>query len=98
MDGGVASGDRVVALPGLGQNKAAAKKKGGVWHVQLTDRSRGKVVIGDVTVRFQFVAPPPLQPRPQLPPSVRSSMLQNLDWMLVAVAEASFQFHLGFLG
>jgi hypothetical protein len=94
MDGRVSLGDQVVALPALRQK---APKKGDLWHVQLNDRSRGKVVIGDVTVLFQFVAPPPVQPRPQLPPSVRSSLLQNLDWMLVAVVAGSFLVHFGFV-
>jgi hypothetical protein len=95
MDGRVSLGDQVVALPALRQ-AGKAQKKGELWHLQLTDRSRGKVVIGDVTVLFQFVAPPPVQPRPQLPPSVRSSLMQNLDWMLVATVGASFLLHFGF--
>src|SRR4051812_40869239 len=95
MDGRVSLGDSVVALPQLRAGKA--QKKGDLWHLMLTDRSRGKVVIGDVTVLFQFVTPPPVQPRPQLPPSVRSSLMQNLDWMLVAVIGASFLIHFGFV-
>ena len=95
MDGRVSFGDQVVALPALRQGKA--QKKGELWHLLLTDKSRGKVVIGDVTVLFQFVTPPPVQPRPQLPPSVRASLMQNLDWMLVAVVAASFLMHFGFV-
>ena len=95
MDGRVSLGDQVVALPALRQGKA--QKKGELWHLLLPERSRGKVVIGDVTVLFQFVTPPPVQPRPQLPPSVRSSLMQNLDWMLVAVVAASFIMHFGFV-
>ncbi|HXU73721.1 MAG TPA: AgmX/PglI C-terminal domain-containing protein [Polyangia bacterium] len=95
MDGRVSLGDQVVALPALRQGKA--QKKGELWHLLLPDKSRGKVVIGDVTVLFQFVTPPPVQPRPQLPPSVRSSLMQNLDWMLVAVVAASFIAHFGFV-
>src|SRR5438128_8690484 len=96
MDGRVSLGEQVVALPALRQ-AGKAQKKGELYHLQLTDKSRGKVVIGDVTVLFQFVSPPPVQPRPQLPPSVRSSMMQNLDWMLVAVVGASFLVHFGLL-
>jgi hypothetical protein len=95
MDGRVSLGDQVVALPALRQGRA--QKKGELWHLLLPDRSRGKVVIGDVTVLFQFVTPPPVQPRPQLPPSVRSSLMQNLDWVLVAVVAASFIMHFGFV-
>lgn len=96
MDGRLSLGDQVVALPALRQG-GKAQKRGELWHLMLTDRARGKVIIGDVTVLFQFVTPPPVQPRPQLPPSVRSSLLQNLDWMLVAVVAASFILHFGFV-
>lgn len=95
MDGRVSFGDQVVALPALRQGKA--QKRGELWHLLLNDKSRGKVVIGDVTVLFQFVTPPPVQPRPQLPPSVRASLMQNMDWMLVAVVAASFLLHFGFV-
>jgi hypothetical protein len=96
MDGRVSLGEQVVALPALRQG-GKAQRKGDLWHLMMNDRSRGKVVIGDVTVLFQFVTPPPVQPRPQLPPSVRSSLLQNLDWLLVAVVGASFLLHFGFV-
>jgi hypothetical protein len=45
--------------------------------IDLDDSSRGKIVIGDATLLFQFVAAPPLQPRPQLPASVRGGWLRN---------------------
>ena len=96
MDGRVSLGDQVVALPALRQ-AGKVQKKGELWHLLLNDRARGKLVIGDVTILFQFVAPPPVQPRPQLPPSVRSSLLQDMDWMLVAVVGASFVLHFGFM-
>lgn len=95
MDGRIAIGEQVVALPALRQNKA--QKKGELWHLQLSDKSRGKIIIGDVTVLFQFVTPPPIQPRPQLPASVRSSLLQNLDWLFVGVIAASLFIHLSFV-
>ena len=104
MDGRVAIGEQVVPLPSLMKKsgKAAARAPGQtapaeIWHVQLSEDARGKVVIGDVTVLFQFVVPPPVQPRPQLPPSVRSSLMQNLDWMFVSVIAASFVCHFGFV-
>ncbi len=47
--------------------------------VELSDESRGKVVIGDVTVLFQFKAALPAPVRPVLPADVRGSLLQNID-------------------
>ena len=60
----------------------------------LDERSRGKITVGDVTVLFQFVTPPPPQPRPQLPASVRGSMTTNLDWFFTSIAATSFLAHL----
>ena len=96
MDGRIAF-DQNVAPVTLAQLRSKAVKRGEYLHVQLSDRARGKVVIGDVTILFQFVAPPPVQPRPQLPPSVRGSITQNLDWMLIGIVGVSLFSHLGFV-
>ena len=42
-----------VTLPSLRQ-AGQAQKKGETWHLLLNDKSRGKVVIGDVTVLFRI--------------------------------------------
>lgn len=99
MDGRVAIGEQVVPLPSL-MKKAkggpqAAPGQGEIWHVQLPEDARGKVVIGDVTILFQFVVPPPVQPRPQLPPSVRASLMQDLDWVFVSIMAAVFVVQFG---
>jgi len=54
-----------------------ARAKGKIWQVPLTDQSRGKIAIGESTILYQFVAPPPMQPRPQLPAAVRGNLLAN---------------------
>lgn len=96
MDGRIAF-DNSAAPQTLAQLRGRAQNKGAVHHLPLSDKSRGKVVIGDTTVLYQFVAPPPIQPRPQLPPSVRGSFTQNLDWMMIGIAAVSLLSHLGFV-
>ncbi len=96
MDGRIAA-DHNIAPLALAQLRARAQKKGSLYHLPLSDKSRGKVVIGDLTVLYQFVTPPPVQPRPQLPPSVRGSITQNLDWMLIGIVAASLFTHIGFV-
>ena len=64
-----------VALPtgvsDLEQLKGHARKADdGSYQIRLTEDSRGKVLVGETTFLFQFVAPPPVQPRPQLPVAV----------------------------
>jgi hypothetical protein len=60
MKGKVSSNGAVVALERL-RTDPSVQSAGGVWRVPLTEEDRGKVSIGDVTILFQFVPPPPVQ-------------------------------------
>jgi hypothetical protein len=89
-----------VALPSgisdLSVLKGHAKRSAqGVYQLKLTEDSRGKVVLGDVTFLFQFVAPPPVQPKPQLPVAVLRGAA-SIDWTTTMLAAFSFLIH--FLG
>jgi hypothetical protein len=91
-----------IALPtgisDLGQLKGQAKRNAqGAYQVRLTDDSRGKVVIGDTTFLFQFVAPPPVQPKPQLPVAVLRGA-SSIDWNTTIIAALSFLCHFMALG
>jgi outer membrane biosynthesis protein TonB len=90
-----------VALPtGLSELevlKGQAKRNGGTYQVRLTDDSRGKITIGDTTFLFQFVAPPPIQPRPQLPVSVTRGAT-GIDWPTTVIAAFSFLIHFCAIG
>ncbi|MEZ4437839.1 MAG: AgmX/PglI C-terminal domain-containing protein [Polyangiaceae bacterium] len=81
----------------LSELKAQAKQitAGGVTfnRIRLTEDSRGKVVVGETTFLFQFVVPPPAQPRPQLPVSVQKGMAGDIDWFTTIVASFSFLLH-----
>src|SRR5215207_4125444 len=78
--------------------RGQAKKVGGAYQVKLTDEARGKVVIGETTFLFQFVAPPPVQPRPQLPLAVKGGIASTIDWTLTIIAAFSFLLHFGIVG
>ena len=69
----------------------------GAYQVRLTEDSRGKVVIGDTTFLFQFVAPPPVQPKPQLPVAVLRGT-SSIDWTTTMIAAFSFLLHFLALG
>ncbi|HTQ04112.1 MAG TPA: AgmX/PglI C-terminal domain-containing protein [Polyangiaceae bacterium] len=69
----------------------------GAYQVRLTEDSRGKVVVGDVTFLFQFVAPPPIQPKPQLPVAVLRGA-SGIDWNTTMIAALSFLIHFLALG
>ena len=93
MDARIAVGNEVISLSQLKQT-GKIKKQGAAWVMLLDERSRGKITVGDVTVLFQFVTPPPPQPRPQLPASVRGTLTGNLDWFFTSIAATSFLAHL----
>lgn len=64
-------------------------KKGDYYHMPLSDGHRGKVVIGDTTLIFQFVVPPPAAVVPKLPASLKTNFKDRVDWpyaMSLAVA------------
>jgi TonB family protein len=60
------------------REKGKSQKKGNIHRLELSENSRGKVLLAEVTLLFQFVAPPPVQPSPQLPPSVRGTLLTTM--------------------
>jgi hypothetical protein len=83
----------------LASLKGSAKKnQQGAYQVRLTEDSRGKVVVGETTFLFQFVAPPPVQPKPQLPASVKSGVGDQVDWAMTIIAAFSFLLHFGAIG
>ena len=53
--------------------------------IPLSERARGKVTVGDTTVLFQLMRPPPPQPRPQLPHSIRRRVVAEVDRLFAVV-------------
>lgn len=75
----------------------ARRTSQGAYQIRLTEDSRGKVVVGETTLLFQFVAPPPVQPRPRLPIVVLRGT-NAIDWNTTIIAAFSFLLHFLFLG
>jgi outer membrane biosynthesis protein TonB len=96
MDARIAVGNEIISLSQLKQT-GKIQKRGASWPLPLDERSRGKISLADMTILFQFVTPPPPQPRPQLPASVRGSALTGVDWFFTTVAAISFLLHLSLI-
>jgi len=80
----------------LDQAKSRAQRgSGGTYVLPLPESARGKVVVGGLTLLFQFVNAPPLQPRPRLPASVRGSLADRVDPHLAIILLISLFFHGG---
>jgi outer membrane biosynthesis protein TonB len=75
----------------------AATRRGKVYRLPLDEQARGKVTVGDSTILFQFVAPPPIQPRPQLPAAARAGVFRNFEWFITTAWIVSFLLHTGAL-
>lgn len=63
--------------------------------VGLEDGARGRLVVGERTLLFQLVDAPTTRTRPQLPASVRSGILHQIDAAFTAVVMGSFLLHFG---
>jgi hypothetical protein len=95
MDGKVQlTGAEVKDLEGL---KRAGRliQRGDAAAVELSDDSRGKVAVGDITVLFQFKQLAAEPSRPMLPSDARGSVIQNIDaqfagiFVLVSILQIS---------
>ena len=92
-----------VGLPGGVQkleqlrSNGMARNAGNYWQVKLDSNSKGKIHIGDVMLLFQFVAPPPVTPRPQLPAAARGGFVAGIDWLFTAFVVFSYMTFFGFV-
>jgi hypothetical protein len=94
MSGKVALPDGLTQLSDL---KGTAQRRGEFYRLPLPEDVRGKVVIGDCAFLFQFVSPPPAQPKPQLPVSVMRGAV-GIDWATTMIAAFSFLAHFMAIG
>ncbi len=78
MSGHVSSGEKKLDFAAL-KAQGLAKADREAFAVPLTDQSKGKISLGEITLLFQFVSPPPDVPRPVLPETARGSLWQTID-------------------
>ena len=78
MFGKVLVEGEVLDLKNVARRKLATRKDNRFF-LPLSEETRGKIVLGDVTLLFQFVAPPPEVPKLQLPASAKGAWWRNID-------------------
>ena len=92
-----------VALPGGVQklehlrDTGAARDAGTHFQIKLADTSRGNIKMGEFTVFFEFVAAPPITPKPQLPAAVQRGFIKNIDWTFTTWVIFSYMLFFGFI-
>lgn len=92
MNGRVRLGTSDVDFSSL-RSQGLAKKRGHLYVLPLNDTAKGKIALGEVTLLFQFVRPPPEPAKPELPPSIKGSVLQSMDQLFFLVLAGSLLVH-----
>ncbi len=93
MKGRLAVGGKPRTLESLRDREA--KRHGDHYVLPMENNARGKIEIGEMRLLFQFVAAPPLQPRPRLPASVRGTLADRIDPRLAIILAVSILVHFG---
>ncbi|MCG3173473.1 MAG: hypothetical protein GMKNLPBB_01670 [Myxococcota bacterium] len=75
------------------KSQGLVKKEGNVYVLPMNDDSRGKVVFGNVTILFQFVAPPPEPAKPQIPAIAKGYFLKSIDKLYAGLLAMSTVIH-----
>jgi TonB family protein len=70
-----------------------AKPRKDLFVLPLTDASKGRVALGEVSLLFQFVTPAPEPPKPELPPHVRGFFFDSTDRLFFAILGISLLVH-----
>ena len=70
-----------------------ARRKGALFELPLTDDTRGRVSMGEVTFVFNFATPPPVPPRPLLPKEARGTLWNVTDHTFATVLAISLLLH-----
>lgn len=77
------------------RSSGRAVARDGMFRLPLDENSKGKVTIGETTFLFQFVTPPPPQPRPQLPAAARGGFVKGIDWTFTSFVVLCYMLFFG---
>jgi hypothetical protein len=75
------------------RSQELAKKRGSIYVLPLNESSKGKVSLGEITLLFQFVSPPPQPVKTELPPLAKGSLWQQTDHLFFLILIASLAVH-----
>jgi outer membrane biosynthesis protein TonB len=67
------------------KSQGMAKKRGDLYVMPLPEGAKGKLSLGEVTLLFQFVNPPRLAPKMELPPAARGNPFNTIDRTFTAI-------------
>lgn len=70
------------------KSQGMAKKRGDLYVMPLPEGAKGKLSLGEITLLFQFVNPPKLAPKMELPPAARGNPFNTIDRTFTAILMA----------
>ncbi len=76
-------------------SQGVAKRQGKTCSVPVNEDQRGKIVLGEVTLLWQFVPPPAEVPKPALPKEAKGAHFKSMDTLFVSLLALSFLVHSG---
>ncbi len=76
-------------------SQGVAKQSGKLCSVAVTAEQRGKLVVGEITLLWQFVSPPAGGPKPALPKEAKGAHFKSMDRLFIGVLVVSFALHSG---
>lgn len=71
-------------------DQGISKLEGKLQVLELNELMRGKLVIGEFNLLFQFITPPPPRVRPELPAAYKRNLWKAIDWPFANVLLCSF--------
>lgn len=81
-----------LSLEALRQQRLA-RPRGDRYRLELTERSRGKLELGELTILFQLVIPPEKPEPPRLPSVARGGWVKSINWPFTALVSTSLVVH-----
>jgi outer membrane biosynthesis protein TonB len=94
MDGRI-QGAQGAADFGALVSQGLAKRENRGHSVPVGEDQRGKIVLGEVTLLWQFVTPPPEAPKPALPKEAKGNHFKSMDRLFASLLAISFLVHGG---
>lgn len=97
MQGQVAVDGKAVEFELL-KTQGLVKKRGADYALPLNEQSKGRVVVGEITLLFQFVPLPPPPPKMELPPELRGNFWNSVDHTFSGILAAMLLVNSGVVG
>ncbi len=91
--GKVSIGNKVYSVQEI-ESSDFGVKKGGYTEVELSVKSKGKLLFGKTTILFQLIPPPPPPPILKLPKELKANIWSGIDLFFITIVLLSALFHI----